>query len=193
MALVIAHTHLTHLLSTLAFAADFGESNRRALSLLMTMGRAISLLGRFDPNSRVVFCQLTSETAPKEFNGLVPDAEYKQLLELLRSLVSETESNLKSLQVGCLCLLLFLPFILIPPFGCMFLYLLRNSFSGSRGKALRPAELMRQITLHIDMINRALAPRGISLVNPCPPDCLNTRVIIDNLKEIEWVVTPISH
>lgn len=186
LALAISRAHLTQLLSSFAFAVDFGDFNT---SLMMTTWRAINLLRNFDPNSRVVSCQLRSDTAPKGFDGRVSDAEFKQLMEPLQLLISETRSNLTIQRTSILCMILFFPFLLIPPFGCILLSLIQGSFGGSKGKARNPVELKRQIGLLIDLINKALAPRGISLVNPCSPIWESTGAIIENFKDIEWVVS----
>ena len=182
LALAISRAHLTQLLSSFIFAADFGDINT---PLMMTTWRAIELLGNFDPNSRVVSGHLWSDTAPKGFDGRVSDSEYKQLMEPLQSLISETESKNRVQIINTLFLILFFPILFIPPFGCLLLSLMQ----GPKGKARDSAELQRQIGLRIDLINKALAPRGIALVNPCAPFWESTDAIIENFKDIEWVVS----
>lgn len=182
MALVFAFARLTHLPSTLCFVVDFMDEScgeKSDVTHILSMAwRAVGLLEHFNPNARIVLCSLRSDYVPGVLRGHVSDAEYKELLQPLREFLSEVNAKRISTGVAGVLGLLFFP-IGLP---------LLASVSRENGDSLEPAEVQRNVTQIVNQINRRLASRGISLKNPCTPQCQDTRSIIKQADYIMWVV-----
>ena len=203
LTLAIARAHLTRLPSVISFALDFitgdEKDKLKALPLFMSMAGAFHYLERFKPGMRIVGCPLDSDDVPEELAGRITRAQYVNALRPLRKLLSGPEYEEKRKRLitlfATMAVSLVFPLVLLEEVGVMFalavFYHGKQMFSRLDGaNRLQGDSVRRNLEECTNEINKTIASRGISLIDPNETDIRSFDTYPKGTLYIEWVVMP---
>ena len=202
LTLAISRAHLARLPSVIEFALTFmakGKSKKNeAFPFLLIAVKALRFLELFEPGARIVRCRLDCDDVPDGLTGRISRTQYANVLQPLRTIVVSREFNKRRDNM----LLLASD---SPIFHAMILEKLGDTLSGpfvltqlrvrtvlclDGEKRLFREQVQNPVEKCTQEINREMAWRRVSLINPNETSLGNCDAEPKDLSEIEWVVKP---